>query len=109
MTAEILNEQPRDSEYESGYKKGVNDTIKDYRERRRKELAEIQDRDKRLGEMAEALDRIANPLKWMQKDLKEGYALNGQMAVELSNNPAHLKNIAEIALKFYEEYKKPKQ
>ncbi|RPH39665.1 MAG: hypothetical protein EHM86_07180 [Desulfobulbaceae bacterium] len=46
----------------------------------------------------EALERIAFPIKAIQKHLKEGEQLNGQMAYQLSNDPQFLKDIAKEAL-----------
>ncbi len=48
--------------------------------------------------LREALDRIANPIKWMQLDLKEGEQINGQYAIQLSNDAAYLKGIANKTL-----------
>lgn len=68
MKMEIINEQPRDSEYESGYKKGVSDTITDYRERRRKELAESQAKDTRIKELVEYVRDYRNLLDEYQSN-----------------------------------------
>ncbi|MAE82814.1 MAG: hypothetical protein CMB80_08780 [Flammeovirgaceae bacterium] len=47
----------------------------------------------------QALERIANPVKYMQAEAeREGNELNGAMAFQLSNDPEYLKRIAELAL-----------
>jgi hypothetical protein len=51
-------------------------------------------------EYREALEKIANPISYLQREAKEsGYILNGQKAYELSNDANWLKNIAIEALK----------
>lgn len=57
------------------------------------------DKDKLIIEKLKvALDKIANPIKFMQDNLKEGESLNGLMALQLANSPIWLKQIAEDAL-----------
>lgn len=48
--------------------------------------------------LREALEKIANPINFMQAELKEGETINGQMAIQLSNDAAYLKSIAITAL-----------
>ena len=45
-----------------------------------------------------ALGDIINPIGAMQRDLEEGYDLNGAMAVAMANDPEHYKRIARAAL-----------
>lgn len=51
----------------------------------------------------EALDRIANPVWWMQEDQKRKTGsingINGGMAVSISENAEYLKGIARDALR----------
>ena len=55
----------------------------------------LQQRD----ELKEALDRIADPIAYMERNLKEGERLDGMMAIHIANNPEYLKKIAEAAIK----------
>lgn len=49
--------------------------------------------------LREALNEIANPIRYMRKTAeKEGSKLNSLMALELSNDPHYLKDIALKAL-----------
>jgi len=41
---------------------------------------------------------IINPIGAMQRDLEDGYQLDGAMAVALANDPEHYKRIARAAL-----------
>ena len=50
-------------------------------------------------ELREALERIANPIAYMERNLKEDERLNGMMAIQISNNAEYLKGIAEAAIK----------
>ena len=50
-------------------------------------------------ELKEALDRIADPIAYMERNLKEGERLDGMMAIHIANNPEYLKKIAEAAIK----------
>ena len=45
-----------------------------------------------------ALADIINPIGAMQRDLEDGYQLDGAMAVALANDPEHYKRIARAAL-----------
>lgn len=45
-----------------------------------------------------ALGDIINPIGAMQRDLEDGYDLNGAMAVAMANDPEHYKRIARAAL-----------
>ena len=50
-------------------------------------------------ELLEALERIANPIEFMQKEANEsGMRLNGLAVTALSNDPYHLKSIAKRAI-----------
>jgi hypothetical protein len=53
-------------------------------------------KDERIEELEKALDEIMYPVKYMQMRAKEqGAELNGYMAVQLSDSPSHLKQIAQ--------------
>jgi hypothetical protein len=53
-------------------------------------------KDERIAELEKALDEIMYPVKYMQMRAKEqGAELNGYMAVQLSDSPSHLKQIAQ--------------
>lgn len=41
---------------------------------------------------------IIDPIAAMQRDLPEGYRLDGAMAVHMANDPEHYKRIARAAL-----------
>jgi len=45
-----------------------------------------------------ALGDIINPIGAMQRDLEDGYQLDGAMAVAMANDPEHYKRIARAAL-----------
>jgi hypothetical protein len=49
----------------------------------------------KLSIARDALERIAFPIKAIQKHLKEGERINGQMVYQLSNDPQFLKDIAK--------------
>ena len=49
--------------------------------------------------MKTALQKIANPIAFMQEEaVKEGAQLNGMMAIQIASDPNYLKNIAQTAL-----------
>lgn len=49
--------------------------------------------------LTEALERIANPIEFMQREAKKnGDELNGRAAILLSNDAQYLKDIAKNAL-----------
>lgn len=54
--------------------------------------------DREIGRLILALEEIADPVKFMRKNLQEGEALDGQYAYMLSNDANHLKQIARKAL-----------
>jgi len=54
---------------------------------------------KQRDELREALERIANPIAYMERNLKEDERLNGMMAIQISNNAEYLKGIADAAIK----------
>lgn len=56
--------------------------------------------------LAEALDRLARPVWWMQEDQKRKTGrINGAMALSLSEDAEYLKGIARQALKFVKNQK----
>jgi hypothetical protein len=48
--------------------------------------------------LRQAMEDICNPIAAMQRDLEEGYTLNGAMAVAMCDKPQHYKDIAAKAL-----------
>lgn len=52
------------------------------------------ERNRLRGILADIIDPIAA----MQRDLPEGYRLDGAMAVHMANDPEHYKRIARAAL-----------
>jgi len=60
-----------------------------------KELKELR---AKLAAAEEALQNISDPIAWMTKNVPDGSALNGLVAVSLSQDPAYLKEIAAKAL-----------
>lgn len=53
----------------------------------------------RYEKVVDALEKIANPVKYLQDKAKEeGFHLNGQMAIQLSNDPGWLRQAATDAL-----------
>lgn len=65
------------------------------READRKQLSEMK---KEREELVKALERIYNPIKWMQDNLQPGEVINGQTAVQLSDSASYLKSIAYSTL-----------
>ena len=53
--------------------------------------------NKKLDICFKALNDIVNPIPAMEQDMRE-YRINGSVAVELSNDPAYLKEIAKDAI-----------
>ena len=51
-----------------------------------------------LERLRGALADIINPIGAMQRDLEDGYRLDGAMAVAMANDPEHYKRIARAAL-----------
>ena len=51
-----------------------------------------------IDRLRSVLADIINPIGAMQRDLEEGYDLNGAMAVAMANDPEHYKRIARAAL-----------
>jgi len=47
---------------------------------------------------AQALKDIVDPIEQMNRELEEGYRLDGQMAHKLSQDPNYLREIAKTAL-----------
>jgi hypothetical protein len=70
------------------------DTAKEI-ETRVNNLTRLQSENERLKS---ALEQIAEPIGWMQKNLKEGERLDGGYAIMLSNDANYLKGIARAAL-----------
>ena len=59
----------------------------------------VRKMESELSRYREALDRIARPLWWMQRDAKrEGYKINGAMAANLADSGSYLSGIAKKAL-----------
>lgn len=59
----------------------------------------LYDMEGQLKALQEALDEIANPIKYMQiRAEKEGTQINGAMAIQLAKDPSYLKEIATKAL-----------
>lgn len=53
----------------------------------------------------EALEKIAHTVDYLQKEAeREGFRLNGQMAIQLSNDPNYLKKIAIDAIVFNNDF-----
>ena len=53
-----------------------------------------------IAKQQEALNKIANPVGWMQNDAeKRGLRLDGMWAIKIAENPNWLREIAETALK----------
>ena len=50
------------------------------------------------AELVAALEEIANPVKFMREQLKDGEQLNGLMALEITSSPDFCKKIARTAL-----------
>jgi hypothetical protein len=53
---------------------------------------------KQVEYLKSALEKISNPIKSMEQELKEGETLNGQYAIQLSNDASYLKSIALNAI-----------
>jgi hypothetical protein len=51
-----------------------------------------------IERLRSALADIINPIGAMQRDLEDGYRLDGAMAVAMANDPEHYKRIARAAL-----------
>lgn len=52
-----------------------------------------------IAELLEGLEKIVSPVKFMQIDAeKEGYHLDGMMAIQLSKDPSYLQEIAKQLL-----------
>jgi hypothetical protein len=59
----------------------------------------IGDLERENAELRQALKHIANPLKAIKDDAdRRGYTINGQMAVQLSENANYLQGVARKAL-----------
>jgi len=63
------------------------------------EKAKYDEAVRQRDELREALERIANPIAYMERNLKEDERLNGMMAIQISNNAEYLKGIADAAIK----------
>ncbi len=65
-------------------------------------MKEHNEHEAKVRALVEALERIANPLKYFQDEAKkDGSQLNGPMALQIANNPDWLKQQAEAAIKNY--------
>ena len=51
--------------------------------------------------LLDAIEHIANPIAYMQRELEDGYVLDGQIAIGLSRDCEYLKEIARKALRDY--------
>ena len=61
---------------------------------------EIRNEPHKLAFAINRLERIADPIKWMQHDAKEtGCEVDGHWAVQLSSDPEYLRKIAVDALR----------
>jgi hypothetical protein len=49
--------------------------------------------------LREALEDVIDPISKMERELEDGYNLDGAMAVSLSRDPEYLRSIARAALK----------
>jgi uncharacterized protein (UPF0335 family) len=81
------------------------DRIKEIRGKT-KNIANLYNRDEivyllsTISRLEAALQRIANPIAWIQDEAKRtGYEVNGYMAVRLADDPNYLRGIAREALK----------
>lgn len=54
-------------------------------------------KDEKIKVLTTALIDIVNPISALERDMEPGYTLNG-FAVQLANDPNHLKLIAKEAL-----------
>jgi len=57
-----------------------------------------QEWDKKLEIAVQALNDVIDPISKMNRELEEGYRLDGQMAIKLSQDPNYLREIAKTAL-----------
>jgi hypothetical protein len=60
---------------------------------------QLDEKDAEIAKLRVALEEIAQPIAFIRKNLKEGEALNGSMAIALANDPNYLKGIAKAALR----------
>lgn len=58
----------------------------------------IVERDARIAELEQALDEIANPVKYMRMRLEDGEQLSGMAAMQLGQSASYLRDIARAAL-----------
>ncbi len=62
------------------------------------EQEHVETLEAELAECRAILEKIADPVHAMQRELPEGARLNGAMAVALSNDPNYLKGLAKAGL-----------
>ena len=61
--------------------------------------ADKDEQAKRIMELEKALKKIANPITYMRKEAESsGCALNGMMAIRLSEDPHYYREIAQKAI-----------
>jgi hypothetical protein len=56
------------------------------------------DEHEKLSIAIQALKDIVDPISALRRDIKDDEVLNGCLAISLSNDQSHLKNIAKEAL-----------
>jgi predicted nuclease with TOPRIM domain len=62
----------------------------------------VDEQQQTINELLQGLEKIVSPVKFMQIDAeKEGYHLNGMMAIQLSKDPNYLQEIAKNLLSKY--------
>lgn len=91
---------PQDREYVINYViKGyhLRDSVVEIMNRMiNKQQDQLQQKDQRIKELEEALDKIANPIKYMRIEAeKQGGKLDGYMAIQLSKDANYLQSIAK--------------
>ena len=61
-------------------------------------IVELEEGIHEIERLRGVLADIINPIGAMQRDLEDGYQLDGAMAVAMANDPEHYKRIARDAL-----------
>lgn len=68
-------------------------------------IAALTSEREKTKQLIDALEKIANPIKYIRQEAeKEGGALNGVMAIQISNDANYLKGIAQAALTNYQKH-----
>lgn len=52
--------------------------------------------------LLDAIENIANPIAYMQRELEEGYELNATAAIQMADDANYLKEIARKTLRKYD-------